>query len=114
MRRRDAGVAIMAISVSPIGTGSPSVGAYVAEAVRVIDLSGLRYELRAMHTEVEGDLPRLLALVPRIHRACFALGAQRVSTSIKIDDRRDAPSSIAGKVRSVKRRRRRPAGVRAR
>jgi len=98
-------MAIMAISVTPIGTGSPSVGAYVAEAVRVLDDSGLRYNLGAMHTEVEGDLASLLALVPRIHQACFGLGAQRVSTVIKIDDRRDAPSSIAGKVQSVRRRR---------
>lgn len=104
---RETGMAIMAISVTPVGTGSPSVGAYVAEAVRVLEESGLRYELRAMHTEVEGDLERLLALVPEIHRACFALGAQRVSTVIKIDERRDAPSSIAGKVRSVEHRRRR-------
>jgi uncharacterized protein (TIGR00106 family) len=98
-------MAIMAISVTPIGTGSPSVGAYVAEAIRVIADSGLRYELRAMHTEVEGDLPALLALVPKIHEACFDQGARRVSTVIKLDDRRDAPSSIAGKVQSVQQRR---------
>jgi len=98
-------MAIMAISVTPIGTGSPSVGRYVAEAIRVIEASGLRYELRAMHTEMEGELAALLAVVPRIHEACFALGASRVSTVIKIDDRRDAPSSIASKVRSVQQRR---------
>ncbi len=94
-------MAIMAISVTPIGTGSPSVGEYVADAVRVIAASGLEYELNAMHTVVQGDLQEMLLLVPEIHRACFARGARRVSTVIKIDDRRDAPSSIAGKVRSV-------------
>ena len=98
-------MAIMAVSVAPIGTGSTSVGGYVAEAVRVVEESGLKFEVRAMHTEVEGDLRQLLALVPKIHRARFALGARRLSTVIKIDDRRDAPSSIAGKVRSVRRRR---------
>lgn len=97
-------MAILAISVTPIGTGSPSVGEYVADAVRVIQQSGLRYRLNAMHTEVEGELEPLLRLVPRIHAACFARGAKRVSTVIKIDDRRDAPSSIEGKVRSVEER----------
>lgn len=94
-------MAIMAISVTPIGTGSPSVGEYVADAVRAIAVSGLEYELNAMDTVVQGDLREMLLLVPEIHRACFARGARRVSTVIKIDDRRDAPSSIAGKVRSV-------------
>lgn len=94
-------MAILAISVTPIGTGSPSVGEYVVEAVRVIERSGLPYRLNAMHTEVEGELEALLRLIPQIHQACFARGARRISTVIKIDDRRDAPSSIEGKVRSV-------------
>jgi uncharacterized protein (TIGR00106 family) len=97
-------VAILAISVTPIGTGSPSVGDYVAEAVRVIERSGLPYRLHAMHTEVEGELGQLLALVPAIHAACFARGALRLSTVMKIDDRRDGSSSIEGKVRAVERR----------
>jgi uncharacterized protein (TIGR00106 family) len=101
-------MAIMAISVTPVGTGSPGVGEYVAEAVRVIERSGLRWELTAMHTLVEGDLDALLRLVPEIHAAMFARGARRVSTVVKIDDRRDAPSSIEGKVRSVRERMRRP------
>ena len=94
-------MAIMALSVTPIGTGSTSVGDYVADALRVVERSGLRYRLGAMHTEVEGELEQLLRLVPEIHQACFGRGAKRVSTVIKIDDRRDAPSSIEGKIRSV-------------
>ena len=91
----------MALSVAPIGTASPSVGDYVADALRVIERSGLRYQLHAMHTEVEGDLEALLRLIPQVHEACFARGAQRLSTTIKIDDRRDVPSFMEGKVRSV-------------
>jgi len=94
-------VAIMALSVAPIGTESTSVGDYVAVALRVIARSGLPYELHAMHTEVEGDLEALLRLIPQVHEACFARGARRLSTVIKIDDRRDVPSSIERKVRSV-------------
>ena len=94
-------MAIMALSVAPIGTESTSVGDYVADALRVIERSGLPYALRAMHTEVEGDLEALLRLIPQVHEACFARGASRLSTVIKIDDRRDVPSSIEGKVRSV-------------
>lgn len=95
-------MAIMAISVTPIGTGATGVGEFVAEAVRVIERSGLRYELNAMHTVVEGDLAALMDLVPKIHAALFARGARRLSTVVKLDDRRDAPSSIEAKVRSVR------------
>jgi uncharacterized protein (TIGR00106 family) len=76
---RGRSTAIMALSVAPIGTASRSVGDYVVDAVRVIDWSGLRYQLHAMHTEVEGDLEALLGLIPQIHEACFARGAQRLS-----------------------------------
>ena len=95
-------MAIMAISVTPIGTGATGVGEFVAEALRVIERSGLRYELNAMHTVVEGDLAVLVALVPEIHAALFAMGARRLSTVIKVDDRRDASSTIEAKVRSVR------------
>jgi uncharacterized protein (TIGR00106 family) len=101
-------VAIMAISVTPIGTGSTGVGEFVATALGVIERSGLRYELNAMHTVVEGDLAALMALVPEIHAALFANGARRLSTVIKIDDRRDTPSTIEAKVRSVRARMARP------
>ena len=100
-------MAIMAISVSPIGTGSTGVGGFVADALRVIERSGLRYELNAMHTVIEGDLEKLLGLVSEIHAALFAEGVGRLSTVIKIDDRRDVPSTMDAKVQSVRARMRR-------
>jgi uncharacterized protein (TIGR00106 family) len=97
-------MAIMAISVTPIGTASTGVGDFVADAVRVIEHSGLRYELNAMHTVVEGDVAALMALVGQIHTALVARGVRRLSTVIKLDDRRDAPSTMEAKVRSVEQR----------
>jgi uncharacterized protein (TIGR00106 family) len=94
----------MEISVTPLGTPTPSVGEYVAAAVEVIRRSGLPHRLNPMGTTVEGDLEALLALVPRLHDAVFALGAVRVSTLLKIDDRRDRPSRIDAKIVSVEER----------
>jgi uncharacterized protein YqgV (UPF0045/DUF77 family) len=37
-----------------------------------------------------------------MHEQPFGQGAARVSTLIKIDDRRDKPGSIEGKIRSVR------------
>src|SRR5207245_8805328 len=92
-------VAIVAISVTPIGTGSPSVGEYVADALRVIERSGLRYRLNAMHTEIEGELEQVLDLVPAINGACFARGAKRGSTALKMAAGGDGPLFLGAKGR---------------
>jgi uncharacterized protein (TIGR00106 family) len=96
-------MAMIDISVVPVGTGSPSVSRYVAGAVRILQSEpGIKYELTAMNTVIEGDLDKLLALAQRMHRSAFDAGAQRVVTTIRIDERRDMPLTIEGKVRAVK------------
>jgi uncharacterized protein (TIGR00106 family) len=94
-------MAIMEISVVPVGTESPSVSLFVAECVRIVDQLGLQYEVTSMGTEVEGDVEELLKLAAQMHRAPFARGAQRVVTTIKIDERRDKALKIRGKKQSV-------------
>jgi uncharacterized protein YqgV (UPF0045/DUF77 family) len=36
-----------------------------------------------------------------MHEVPFTMGAKRVSTTINIDDRRDKPQTIEGKVKAV-------------
>ncbi|RDV82890.1 MTH1187 family thiamine-binding protein [Ammonifex thiophilus] len=91
------------ISVVPLGTGSPSVGRYVAECVKIVQESGLKHEITAMGTLVEGELEEILELVRKMHLAPFAAGVQRVVTTVKIDERRDKELSLEGKVAAVKR-----------
>ena len=94
-------MAMMEISVIPVGTGTPSLSAYVAGVVRVLQAAGLEYELEPMGTVVVGEVEQLLAVARQMHEAPFAQGAVRVATTIKIDDRRDKALTIAGKVRAV-------------
>jgi len=84
-----------------VGT-SPSVSSFVAEALRIIKRSGLKHELTAMGTIVEGEVDQLLELAGEVHRAVLNMGAPRVVTLVKIDDRRDKPISAEGKVQSVR------------
>ncbi len=95
-------MAMIDISVVPVGTGTPSVSSYVAGAVKILRDAGVRYELTAMNTIIEGDLDKLLALAQRMHRSAFDAGAQRVVTTIRIDERLDKPLTIEGKVKAVK------------
>ncbi len=95
-------MAIAEISVVPLGTGSTSVSRYVAECLKVLKASGLSYEIHGMGTIVEGDLEALLSVLRRMHEVPFREGAQRVVTTIRVDDRRDKTGSAKSKVASVK------------
>lgn len=93
---------IAEITVIPIGTGSTSLSRFVADMQRTLErVEGITYELTSMGTIVEGPLPRILAAVEALHESPFAGGAQRVSTAVKIDDRRDKPSSSRSKLEAV-------------
>jgi len=92
---------LMEISVVPIGTGSPSVSSYVAEVIKKLMEMGANYQLGPMGTVVEGSVDELLAIAKELHAVPFRMGALRVVTTIKIDDRKDKPLSAEGKVRSV-------------
>lgn len=95
-------MAVMEISVIPIGTETTSVSLYVAEAVKVLMAEkDLKYQTTAMCTVVEGDMKKLLEVAQRIHEAVINKGAKRVHTTIMIDDRRDKPLTMEGKIRSV-------------
>ena len=96
-------MAMVEVSIVPVGTESPSVSEYVARAVKVLRAEkDLKYELTAMGTIIEGDLARLLTVVRKMHEAVLDCGVKRVLTTVKIDDRRDKASSISGKVEAVK------------
>jgi uncharacterized protein (TIGR00106 family) len=94
-------MAIMEISVVPVGTGSPSVTPFVAECIKVIEQHGLQYEVSSMGTAVEGELEALLNVAAQMHRAPFSKGVQRVVTTIKIDERRDKDLNITEKKQAV-------------
>lgn len=96
-------MAIIKVSIIPLGTGTTSVSQYVARAVQVLQgEKDIKYELTAMGTIIEGDLDRLLTLARKMHEAVFDAGVMRAITIIEIDDRRDKTSSISGKIESVR------------
>ena len=100
---RFAEMAIIKVSIVPLGTGATSVSQYIARAVEVLEgEKDIKYELTAMGTIIEGDLDHLLALARKMHEAVFDVGIMRAVTIIEIDDRRDNPPTITGKVESVK------------
>jgi uncharacterized protein (TIGR00106 family) len=94
-------MAILQISVVPIGTGETSLSAYVADCIRILKKERVRYELTSMGTNVEGDLKDLFRIASKMHQTPFRKGALRVLTTLKIDDRRDKKGTLKGKKRAV-------------
>lgn len=94
-------MAVAQITVVPVGTGA-GISKYVAGAVKIIAASGLKYELSAMTTIVEGDVDSILALMKKVHESCFDEGAVRVLTTLSVDERRDKDLTIDGKKAAVK------------
>lgn len=91
---------IAEIVVVPLGTGT-SISKYVAQCHQVLDQWGLKYQLTPMSTIVEGPLDEIMEVVKKMHEVPFENGAHRVSTSIRIDDRRDKKITMEGKVSAV-------------
>ncbi|MFC2013860.1 MTH1187 family thiamine-binding protein [Chloroflexota bacterium] len=97
-------MAIVEVSIIPLGTETPSVSQYVAKATGILQgEEDIKYELTAMGTIIEGDLDRLLSLIRKMHEAVFFAGITRVVTTVKIDDRRDKTSTMSSKKESLKR-----------
>jgi uncharacterized protein (TIGR00106 family) len=103
-------MAIVAVSISPTGVapgtqlpdGDAGVSPWVAEAIAVLrEQRDVKYRLDPMFTTLEGDIDQIFALIRQMQEAVFAAGAVRVGTVIKMDDRRDRPTTMDEKVESI-------------
>lgn len=88
-------------SIIPIGTGS-SLSTQIAEVLKIVDESGLNYELHAMGTIVEGEWDKIFTLIEKCHKILLE-SSDRVLTTITIDDRKGKKNRLTGKVESVER-----------
>lgn len=87
------------LSVSPVQEGS--LAPAVANAVAALDDFDVEYETNPMGTVIEAeDVEELLQAVGAAHQA---VEGDRISTFLKIDDKRTRDSDAAEKVASVER-----------
>jgi uncharacterized protein (TIGR00106 family) len=90
---------LASFAVVPMGTEG-GVKMLVAEALAIVDASGLPYKLGAMNTTIEGEAVEVMDVIMRCHRRVLEL-APRVLTSITIDERKGATQRLDGKVKDV-------------
>jgi len=88
--------------VVPVGTKSPSLSGHVAKALCALkQIEGVKYQLTAMGTIVEGELDAVMEAVRQMHESLFDKDTKRVVTTVMIDDRRDKQLTMVYKVDSV-------------
>ena len=74
---------------------------YIAKIIKLIEKSGLDYELGPMGTSIEGAPEAVFKVLQEMHMA-MRKDSKRVSTLIKIDDQTDRPvGRMKEKVKSV-------------
>ena len=91
---------IVEFSIFPMDKGE-SLSSYVARAMKLIQDSGLPYELNPMGTCVEGDWNDVMSLVDR----CFQelqKDCKRISLALKADYRKGSTGRMKAKVESVR------------
>ena len=88
----------------PMGVGV-SVSEYVAACGKVLKDAGLKTQLHAYGTNIEGEWDEVFAAVKRCHEVVHQMGAPRISTTLKFGTRTDRVQTMAEKVASVEKRR---------
>lgn len=91
------------LCVVPLGVGV-SVSEYVAACEKVLKEAGLKTQLHAYGTNIEGEWDAVFAAIKRCHEAVHAMGAPRITTTLKFGTRTDRSQTMEEKVKSVEKR----------
>jgi len=92
--------AIADIAIVPLGVGL-SLSPYVAACERVLRDAGLRPQLHANGTNVEGEWDEVMAALKRCHEELHEMGAPRVATNLRLGTRIDKQQTMSDKIASV-------------
>jgi uncharacterized protein (TIGR00106 family) len=90
---------LIELSITPLGTGT-HISDAIAEAVRLVDASGLPYQVTATGTCVEGDWNDVMPLVRQCHERVRQL-SPHVVTVIQIEDEEGAHNKLTQNVASI-------------
>jgi uncharacterized protein (TIGR00106 family) len=92
--------AIVDLCVIPLGVGT-SVSKYVAACEEILAAAGLEHRLHGYGTNIEGDWDEVMAAVKACHEKVHAMGAPRVSSTLRVGTRTDRDQTVRDKIRSV-------------
>jgi uncharacterized protein (TIGR00106 family) len=91
---------IVDLAVVPLGVGV-SLSPYVAACEKILSEAGLKTQLHANGTNIEGEWDAVFCAIKRCHEVVHGMGAPRITTVIKLGTRVDRDQTMEEKVRSV-------------
>ncbi len=91
---------ILDLCVVPLGVGV-SLGKYIAACEKVLRDAGLKTQLHAYGTNIEGEWDEVMSAVKRCHETLHRMGVPRISSTIRLGTRTDREQTMDDKVRSV-------------
>ncbi|MBU2711027.1 MTH1187 family thiamine-binding protein [Zooshikella harenae] len=88
------------LCIIPLGVGV-SLSPYIAACKPILDQAGLNWELHAYGTIIEGEWDAVFKAIKACHETIHAMGAPRITTTLKVGTRTDREQSMTDKVTSV-------------
>jgi len=89
------------LCIVPLGVGV-SLSPYIAACQKLLGEGGLKTSLHSYGTNIEGEWDEVFAAVKRCHEVVHAMGAPRITTTVKMGTRIDREQTMEDKVKSVK------------
>lgn len=75
---------LVSIQIIPKTKDGENVIPYVDEAIRIIDESGIKYEVHPLETTMEGELTTLLQIIEKMNQRMIEIGSSNVISQVKI------------------------------
>ena len=91
---------IVEFCIIPLGVGV-SLSEYIAACEQVLEEAGVKVELHANGTNIEGDWDAVMKAVKQCHQRVHEMGAPRISTSLRVGTRTDWEQTLSDKIQSV-------------
>ena len=91
---------IVDLCIIPLGVGV-SLSRYVAACERVLADAGLKVQLHANGTNVEGEWDAVFGAIKRCHEVLHEMGAPRIFTTLHAGTRTDREQTMQDKIESV-------------
>ncbi len=88
------------LCVVPIGVGV-SVSKYIVECEKILKDAGLKTQLHAYGTNIEGEWDDVFTAIKRCHERLHEMGVPRISSTLRFGTRTDREQSMEDKVKSV-------------
>jgi len=93
--------AIVDLTIIPLEVGI-SLSKYIAACENILTGAGLKTQLHANGTNIEGEWDTIFTAIKKCHEAVHKMGAPRIFTTIHVGTRTDRDQTMDDKIMSVK------------